>query len=163
MPPTERAKLRVVRIAKKRVSKLLDIHGDSLLLDWLETKPDLQVFEGSSFFDESRREFMEHGPEKMNIGSTITGEKVGRLPATLGIEAMAQAAATALMLHAEQNNVPLISRLTCTIQRAIFPGRLTIEGKILGIRGSFAEVDVRCLQSSLDVITARLLFGRVIS
>lgn len=152
-----------MRVSKKKVSRLLDIHGDFLLVDWLEIKQDLRVFEGSSCFDESRREFSEHGPEKMNIGTTISGKKIGRLPATLAIEAMAQASALALMLRSGQKNVPLISRVACTVQRGIFPGELNINGRILGIRGSFAEVDVRCTQSSLDVITAKLVYGRVIS
>ena len=145
------------------MTSLLDIRGDLILLDWLETDLNLGVFEGSSFFDESRREFSEHGPEKMNTGFTSGGDKTGRLPATTAIEAMAQASATALMLKLGQSEVPLITRVVATITLGIVPGELAITGEIVRVRGALAQIDVRCLQNSRKVISGRLLYGGIVA
>lgn len=151
-----------MRILREQATNLLDIHGDLLLLDWLEIDFNLGVFEGSSFFDESRREFAEHGPEKMNTGLTSRGDKTGRLPATTAIEAMAQASATALMLKLGQTEVPLIAKVVVTIRLGISPGELRITGEIRRVRGALAQIDVRCHQKSREVIGGQLLYGGVV-
>ena len=146
-------------IVKKQVSNLLDIRGDLMMLDWLEIDSSLGFFEGSSFFKESRREFAEHGPEKMSTGLTSRGDKIGRLPATTAIEAMAQASAAALMLKLGQTDVPLIAKVAVTIRSGISPGELRIRGEIRRVRGALAQIDVRCLQNSREAISGQLLYG----